>query len=450
MEQAGVFERLKNRDITQKEAAQQLGFSVRWVRKKMKRYRASGAEGLVHRNSGKASPRKTPQRCIDKALELLRTRLQDAGPTYLAEKLFELHGIKISEESMRQIMIRHSEWRVTRSRPKHRRRRERRAQVGIIIQLDGSPHDWFEGRAPQCTLLVFIDDATSRILWLEFVQSESVIAVMQATKNYLEKHGRPRSFYVDYGSVFHVNTNNPDNDKLTQFERAMQELDIEVKHAGSPQAKGRVERSNKTLQDRLIKDMRLANICSWKEANKFVQDVYIAQHNARFAIRPADELDAHRSADDFDLGHIMTIREERKIQNDNIITYHKRILQLASEQNTIIRPKNIVTVCQHLDGRLSIYIRQTRLNFTELSSRPEKIAVAKPARQEIYRKPSCNSVSWNSGVPVSYKLKHNPAPTAARTLASCAGNPPPGELGGTTPISPADQSGTNHFGEKRN
>jgi hypothetical protein len=173
---------------------------------------------------------------------------------------------------------------------------------GMLIQLDGSPHDWFEGRASKCTLIVFIDDATSEILWLEFVKSESFSGVAGATKNYVEKCGRPTSFYVDYGSVFSVNLNNPERCKKTQFERIMKEMNIDVIHARSPQAKGRVERCNKTMQDRLVKEMRLAGISSIKDANRFVrQGDFIKRHNLKFAVPPIQEGNVHKDIEGYNL-----------------------------------------------------------------------------------------------------------------------------------------------------
>lgn len=424
MEQAGIFERLKHKDISQRQAAAILGHSRQWVRKKLKRYRDHGAEGLIHKNSGRASPHRTPEEHEKIALELLHDKLHGAGPTYLAEKLFELHDIKISNESMRKIMIRHQAWTVVHNKPKHRQRRERRTQVGIMVQLDGSPHDWFEGRGPRCTLLVFIDDATSRILWLQFVTGEAVEEVMRATMQYMRTFGRPISLYVDYGSVWSVNTNNPDRDKLTQFERAMKELGIEVIHARSPQAKGRVERANKTLQDRLIKDMRLANICSMEAANKFAQDVYIPAHNKRFAVDPAESIDAHRSLDGFDLNHIMCIREERVVSQDYVISYHKQLLQLTAHQSTIVRPKERVMINRHLDGQISVFIRKTKLNFKTITTRPMKVTPEKIVRQVHHRPPSNHP--WRKWTNIK------PAPTIARTHAEAAGLSPLGDRRGDT------------------
>ena len=239
--------------------------------------------------------------------------------------------------------------------------------LGVLIQLDGSSHDWFEGRAPKCTLLVFIDDATSRILWLEFVKSESFNAVASATKKYIEKFGRPVSFYVDFGSVFSVNLNNPERDKKTQFETIMKDLLIKVSHATSPQAKGRVERANKTLQDRLVKEMRLEGISSMDSANSYLQNSgFIAKHNEKFTVPPAIEHNAHRSINGYNLNNIFCSRETRVVTNDFTVQYKRKVIQLEKHQQTIIRPKNQVIICEHLDGNLTMRIRNINLNFKEI------------------------------------------------------------------------------------
>jgi hypothetical protein len=240
-------------------------------------------------------------------------------------------------------MIRAGIWEGRKSRTKHRKKRERRSMRGIMIQLDGSPHDWFEGRGPKCTLLVFIDDATSQLLWLEFARSENESDVMRATRNYINRHGIPHEFYVDFGSVFSVNTNNPERDKKTQWERAVEELSIKVIHAHSPQAKGRVEKANDTLQDRLVKEMRLAGISSIEDANGFLrEDYFIPKHNERFAVAPAQTGDAHRPLIGYDLDIIFCSRETRVLANDHTIVFNKRIFQLDRQQRTIIRPRDLI------------------------------------------------------------------------------------------------------------
>lgn len=382
-EQLKIFERLASGQITQPTAAQILKLSTRWIRKKLKRYREQGDAGLVHLNRGRPSSRKWDPNEKALAIELLKSEWRGFGPTFAAEKLAELKNIRISPETLRKAMIANGLWTPGRKRKQYRKWRERKPMRGMLVQLDGSPHDWFEGRGPKCTLLVFIDDATSQILWLEFVESESFKGVAGAAKKYIEKHGRPGSFYVDYGSVFSVNLNNEERNKITQFESIMKQLDIDVIHASSPQAKGRVERCNKTMQDRLIKEMRLAGISSIEEANRFVQaGNFVTRHNAKFAVQPTEEVDAHRSVTEYNLAMIFCTMEERVVTNDFTINYKSRIIQLTKNQPAIVRPKNRVAVREHLDGKLTISIRNSLLNYKEIGMRKKKIKPIDYVRME--------------------------------------------------------------------
>ena len=401
-EQAKVFVQVKEGKMTQAEAAARLRFTERWVREKYGRYCESDDFGLVHGNRGKESPNRWDQGEERLLISLLESDWQGFGPTFAAEKLKELHGIKISREAVRKVMIKAGIWQPKKQRSKHRKRRERRRMFGIMIQLDGSPHDWFEGRAGVCTLLVFIDDATGQILWLEFAPSESMHALMTATKNYVEKYGIPQTFYTDHGSVFHVNLNNQENIKKTQWERACKDLGIDVIHANSPQAKGRVERCNQTLQDRLIKEMRLAGISSIDQANNYLRTSnYIAKHNAAFQVPAAQEGDAHASAQSFDLNDIFSTQETRILTNDFTITYQKQIFQLSDQQKTIIFPKNTIVVKVHLNGTIKLWIRKTELSFSEIYQRPTPQIQEKKISDCIPRKPSKNSQRWAGGLPPS-------------------------------------------------
>jgi len=372
-EQVGVLEQLKRKEISQETAAQMLNVSPRCIRKKFKRYLKDGLNGLVHKNRGKPSGHAWNKNERALVVELFRGDFLDFGPTFGSEKLEELHGIKVSKETLRKALIAEGLWSPKKKKRTHRKRRERRRCFGVMMQFDGSPHAWFEERGPKCTLLVAIDDATSAFGWLEFAPSESLDAIMKATLKYFKKHGRPVSFYVDYGSVFSVNTNNPERDKITQFERAMKELGVEVIHARSPQAKGRVERANQTLQDRLVKDMRLAGISTIDEANAFVQNGYIEKHNKKFAVVATEPGDAHRPVVGFDLNNVFCIKEERSLMQDFTISYNTRQLQLLKQQKTIIRPKDKIRVHEHLEGHISLWIRSVELNFKELKQRPTRI-----------------------------------------------------------------------------
>ena len=398
-EQLIMFEKIKNKEISKAEAALQLGMTQRWIRKKYKRYVSNGASGLTHQSRNRISAKRWDNKEKDRAIELLQSKWQGFGPTFATEKLKEIESISVSRETLRKVMIQAGIWEANKKRLRHRKRRERRAMIGLLIQLDGSPHDWFEGRGPRCVLLVFVDDATSSIGWLEFVPSESQIGVITATKNYMLAHGRPHAFYVDFGSVFSVNTNNPERDKKTQWESIMSELLVTVHHAQSPQAKGRVERANGTLQDRLVKEMRLAGVSSIDEANAFLRTSdFIKTHNQKFAVSPTQEGDAHRSIQIYNVDEVFCLQEKRVLANDYTISFNKRLFQITHQQKAVIRPKDHVVVRTYLDESIALFIRKTKLNFTEIFSRPQRKNDAKIIKKIRLNKVHPNSRRWASGL----------------------------------------------------
>ena len=396
MRQGKIFEKLLNKQISQVVASKILKLSTRQVRNKFVKYQKHGLQSLIHGNRGKASTKKCDSKQLTFMFDLLKNEWQGFGPTFTVEKLNELYNIKISAEAARQAMIKACIWIPKQRKSIKRKRRERRPLFGELIQLDGSPHDWFEGRGHKCTLLVFVDDATSAIVWLEFVRSESVEDVMTATKHYFNKYGTPISFYVDHGSVFSVNLNNKDKYKKTQFERAMKELDVEIIHARSPQAKGRVERANRTMQDRLIKEMRLGGISTMEQANQFVQSGYLKKHNQQFAIKAQQYGDAHQSIEQYNLNKILCIKDTRKIQKDMVISYKNQILQLHKKQPAIIRPKDTVTIYDQFNGKISLSIRGFYLSFEKIDKRREKPSVEKVYNQKP-RHIHSNSRLWVRG-----------------------------------------------------
>lgn len=384
-EQAHAFRMIQAGKMNKTEAARFLQVSRRWIIKKYKRFLEIGDIGIPHQNRGKESPRRWNREQEALAIDLLKSDWKGFGPTFTSQKLASFYGIKISVETLRQAMLRGGVWEAGTRKARHRSYRIRRACLGMLIQLDGSRHDWFEGRAPWCTLLVFIDDATSQVLWLEFVESESLKGVMQATKSYVTKYGRPISFYTDYGSVFSVNTNNPDRIKITQFERALKELCTEIIHARSAQAKGRVERVNKTLQDRLVKEMRLAGISSIEAANRFVHEIYLADHNQRFAVEARQPLDLHRSPTDYDLSAIFCVKDRRIVMNDFTISYKTKLIQLSKHQKAVVRPKESIAVHEGLDGDIRLFLRKIELNFAFITKRPAKQKEVKKVRNSYHR-----------------------------------------------------------------
>jgi hypothetical protein len=389
-EQIAIFDRLKKGEISQMAAAKTLRMTARWVRKKMKRYLEYGDAGLVHLGRNRPSPKRWVEEERSFAMSLFEGSFAEFGPTLAAEKLKEIYNIKVSKEALRKAMIAEGYWVGKKRKMKHRARRDRKEYYGEMIQIDGSPHDWFEGRGPRCTLINFVDDATSSIPFMMLAPSESKESLMTGLRKYIEMHGIPQIVYVDYGGVFSVNVNNRERDKKTQFERACKELGITVKHASSPQAKGRVERSHGTQQDRLIKEMRLANISTIDQANEFILKTYLPRHNKRFSVPATKQGDIHRSADHFDLDKIFCLKDKRCLQNDFVISYKKRILQLAKHQKAVIRPGEDISVHEKFDGSLDLYIRGIRLNYMELKQRPTEQREAPMIIERVPRKPTAN------------------------------------------------------------
>lgn len=377
--QISIFEKLMEQTIKQKEAAKLLRLSTRQVKRKLKAYRQQGAVSLVHKNRGRKSNRAVDENLAREAISIIKNQYVDFGPTFAAEQLLARHHISINHETLRKLMIREGIWKTKKKKGKVHLYRERKECFGEMVQIDGSFHKWFEDRAPQCTLLAYIDDATSEVVWLEFAESESTASLMKSTRSYLELHGRPLTFYADRGGVYKVNNNNPDNDKFTQYERSLKELDIELIHARSPQAKGRVERLFKTLQDRLVKEMRLNKISTKEEANRYIRETYLKAHNAKYAVQAKGSTNLHRSLAGYQLDRIMCLKEERKLCNDFTIRYKNNWYQLLPKQPTILSPKDSIVVNEHLNGSISLTIRKCVLNFEHLAAKPEKVIMKKTA-----------------------------------------------------------------------
>ena len=269
-----VMQRLKEKTLSQKEAARMLGVGVRQVKRLLHRFRAGGAAALISRARGRPSNRRLTPALTEQVLEQLRSRYPDFGPTLAQEKLSEGHHLHLSVESVRQLMIAEGLWHPRRAKKAVvHQMRERRPRLGELVQIDGSPHDWFEGRAPACTLLAFIDDASGQVMTLRFAPAETTFSYFAATRDYLTRHGKPLTFYSDKHSIFRVNAPTAlSGHGLTQFGRAMTELGIEILCANTPQAKGRVERLYQTLQDRLVKELRLRGVSGIDPGNAFLPE----------------------------------------------------------------------------------------------------------------------------------------------------------------------------------
>ena len=371
-----VIHEVLRKKLRQRHAAQQLDLSVRQVKRLCRRVRQEGNRGIIHRLRDQPSNHRLEPGLLDRALELVRSRYFDFGPTFANEKLQKVHGIELSTRTLRQGMIQTELWKPKRQKPKHREWRERRACVGMLTQLDGSPHDWFEGRGPACTFLIYIDDATGRILYGEFVYTEDTLTLMRTTKTYLLRYGRPIAFYVDKDSIYKVNRQASieeqlrDGQPMTQFTRAMEELGITVIAANSPQAKGRVERGFKTHQDRLVKELRLVGISTMEAANKFLREVYVPDHNARCAVDPANRTDAHRPLlKPHRLEEILSLRTERTVFNDFTVRFQNQFFQVLPDQPVRVRPKSKVLVEVRLDGSTHLRFKDQYLNFKPIAKR---------------------------------------------------------------------------------
>ena len=249
-----------------------LGISTRQIRRLLSNYKRKGAVGIISKRRGSPSNNHLDPQIKKKAIDLLHSQYADFGPTLACEKLLERNSLKLSKESVRQIMISEGLWKpCNRKRPQIDQMRPRRACVGELVQIDGSPHNWFEDRGPRCNALVYVDDASGQLMELFFAPEETTISYFTATRNYLSRYGLPKAFYSDKNSIFRVNIKGAlSGTGMTQFGRAMHQLGVEVICANTPQAKGRVERMNLTLQDRLVKELRLNNISDIQTANAFV------------------------------------------------------------------------------------------------------------------------------------------------------------------------------------
>lgn len=357
LERLEVLTQLAERRVPQRRAAERLGVSTRHVRRLARRFAADGAAGLASRHRGRASNRRLSAATQERALALVRERYADFGPTFARQKLTEEHALTCSVETLRGWMITAGIWvprtqRARRSYPP----RPRRACLGELVQLDGSDHAWFEDRGPRCTLLVYIDDATSRLMELCFAVVESTFDYFRATRRYLERHGKPMAFYSDKLSVFHVAAADraQGGRGVSQFGRALRELNIDSICANSPEAKGRVERANGTLQDRLVKELRLRGLNDPVSATPFLP-VFMADHNARFATPPRVAYDAHRPLrPDDDLDQIFTWQETRQISRQLTVNYKRDLYVLEDSVDNRRLRGTTALISEDAESRVTI------------------------------------------------------------------------------------------------
>jgi len=373
-----ILRMANERRITQKAGARQIGVTERHFRRLLQCYRARGPKGIVSSHRGRPSNNRMAEGKKEKILNKLRQDYQGFGPTLASEKLAERDGITVSKETVRQIMID-----VGLHQPKTRRKdhihplRERRKQRGELVQIDGSYHAWLEDRAEKACLLLFVDDATSEILAAEFVDHESYWAYITLCKRYFRQYGLPETFYADRFSIFRVNHSNvTTTDAQTQFERALEELGIELICAYSPQAKGRVERANQTLQDRLVKELRLAGIENYQDANAFLRD-YLPLYNQKFAVQPILPTDCHEPLlPENDLDLIFTQRFTRILSKDLHFQFERTVYQVLTDRPAYALQGREVEVCQMKNGKIRVLLNRERLDFKCFVRQPKRLPLS--------------------------------------------------------------------------
>jgi hypothetical protein len=393
-------------DITNKEASTRLGLKIRQVQNLKRAVEEYGKEGIIHGSKGKIPPNATSDTVAKKVTAFFEQKKhQDFGPTFAQEKLLDI-GVTINPETLRLLMIKKKIW-----KPRPRRGpqivhewRDRKDCFGELVQFDGSYHDWFENGGEEC-LLAAIDDATSRIVHAVFEDNEGVRAVFRFWKVYVEAYGRPVAIYLDKFSTYKVNHKNAVDNKefMTQFQRAMDELDVQVICANSPEAKGRIERLFGTLQDRMVKEMRLRDTKERDEANLYIYEKYIPDHNRRFGVPAKNPIDAHRPLTDelrAKLSSIFSIQSRRKVRNDYTIQFKNNWYQIEATSGTAIYKRDEVTIEERLDGTLHIRLKAVYLKYRVLPERPKPVNVPLPAMtaKKPIRRPSKDHPwrRWNS------------------------------------------------------
>lgn len=368
-----IVEQAIEKRITQKEGSEKLGISERQFRRLVNQYRQKGVEGLVSGHRKKPSNNRLEEAERQAIEELLTEPIyEDFGPTLLAEKLEEYKGIKVSRETVRQIMIEAGIHHPKVKKKKAHPQRERRVHRGELVQIDGSYHAWLEARGPKACLLVFVDDATSEVLAAQFVDHESYFAYARVCKSYFQAVGLPVAFYSDKFSVFRVNSKGAiHTDAITQFNRALYSLGIELICANSPQAKGRVERANQTLQDRLVKEMRIRNIGSYAEANAFLPE-FIASYNRKFAVPPRSSMDSHRSLDkSINLDTLFAVHDTRTISKDLLIQFDNVVYQIITTRPVKHLAGREVLILQDDSGSITAILNHQVLSLKVVLKQPK-------------------------------------------------------------------------------
>ena len=382
-----VIRQLLEKRISTRIATAQLSLSPRQVKRLNKRLRTQGQSGLIHQSRGRQSNHRLPEVRRTKIMTLLRIRYPDFGPTLATEKLAERHRLVVSNETVRHLMTESGLWTAKTGSKNyvHRQWRARKDAFGELEQFDGSYHHWLEDRGGtgELCLLASIDDATGKITKAEFAAHEGVVPVFTFWKEYLLTHGKPRAIYLDKFSTYKMNQRvaKENHETLTQFQRAMNELGINPITAHSPEAKGRVERLFQTLQDRLVKELRLAGVNTVADANCFLDAVFIPEFNKKFAVVPASTANAHRplaTTERTTLDATFSRQETRVVRNDFTFSYQATWYQLTSDQPVTVCKKDVITIEERLDGTLMFRLRGKYLQVKALPERLKRATTRTP------------------------------------------------------------------------
>jgi transposase len=427
LERVEVMGRVASGALKLKHAAEMLEVSYRQTKRLWRRYREVGGEGLKHGHAGRSSNRGKPKKLRRRVLQLIQKKYSGSeeerfGPTLAAEHLAEEDGIGVDHETLRRWMLAEGLWSRQRKRKKHCQRRERKAHFGELVQLDGSFHDWLEGRGPQGCLMNMVDDATGRTQ-ARLGKEETIWAAVGVLWAWIKQYGVPRVLYTDWKNVYKRKATPAEQLRgevpLTQFGRMCQKLGIRIVAASSPQAKGRVERGHGVHQDRLIKKLRRKGIASYEAANQYLEKKYLVEHNRRFARQATEPEDYHRRKPTvWELQQIFRLETERAIGNDWVIRHQGRYLQLQPGQRYRGSRKSKALVCEWDDGSMAIYHQGEKIAFTELPEAPAKLTRPEAAAaRAIVVRPAKKDHPWRQ----SYKSMR-PVPAAPlvglRTYAS--------------------------------
>ena len=392
-----VLARVKSRELKVMDAASLEGVSYRQAKRLWKRYREQGAKGLRHRSAGRASARAKPAGFRRRVLQLVREKYGEGEgerfePTLAAEHLASEDGVPIDAETLRRWMLAEGLWSRRRKRKPYRQRRERRRHFGELVQMDGSFHDWLEDRGPSGCLMNMTDDATSEVE-LRLGEEETIWAAANTLRAWIEKHGVPQALYVDGKNVYKRAPTQREQlrgeEPLTQFGRMCEKLGIAIIAAGSPQAKGRVERNHGTHQDRLIKKMRRKKIRTHEQANVYLQQDYLPEHNQRFRCAAAEVENYHRQAPSAtQLREVFRLESERTISNDWVVRYDNRLFQVQAQSRKYAPAQGKVVVCEWQDGTVEIEYRGSKLPWKEIYSAPTRMLVER-SPSPLFRVAAC-------------------------------------------------------------